>query len=102
MFVYSVGGVYVFLLSHMPTSLPSGEPSGDPSGEPTQVPSEPRMWIEAQKLVAFDGAADDQFGYSVSVSGNVMLVSAAKAGATQSSPGSVVSIACNGYPSLEL
>jgi hypothetical protein len=34
------------------------------------------LWEEKQKLAASDGAADDQFGYSVSVSGHVAIVSA--------------------------
>lgn len=31
-------------------------------------------WIEEQKLTAFDGAPGDNFGWSVSVSGNVAIV----------------------------
>jgi hypothetical protein len=31
-------------------------------------------WIEQAKLMANDGAADDQFGYSVSISGNTVVV----------------------------
>jgi hypothetical protein len=34
------------------------------------------VWEQKQKLTASDGAANDQFGYSVSVSGNVAIVSA--------------------------
>jgi len=33
-------------------------------------------WVEEQKLLASDGAADDRFGSSVSISGNVALVGA--------------------------
>ena len=33
-------------------------------------------WAMMQKLIPSDGAANDQFGYSVSVSGNVMVVGA--------------------------
>jgi hypothetical protein len=31
-------------------------------------------WVEEQKLVASDGAADDEFGRSVSISGNAALM----------------------------
>jgi hypothetical protein len=34
-------------------------------------------WVEAQKLVAQDGAAYDKFGYSVSIDGDVIVVGAA-------------------------
>jgi len=34
------------------------------------------MWVEEQKLLASDGAADDQFGISVSVSGDLAVVGA--------------------------
>jgi FG-GAP repeat len=34
------------------------------------------VWTEEQKLLASDGAAHDQFGFSVSVSGNVAVVGA--------------------------
>lgn len=34
------------------------------------------MWSEGQKLVADDGAADDAFGFSVSISGNTILIGA--------------------------
>ena len=33
-------------------------------------------WFEAQQLLASDGAADDEFGYSVAVSGDVAVVGA--------------------------
>ena len=33
-------------------------------------------WVEEQKLTASDGAASDQFGYSVSLEGNTALISA--------------------------
>ena len=33
-------------------------------------------WVEQQKLTASDGAADDQFGSSVSISGNTVIVGA--------------------------
>ena len=33
-------------------------------------------WSEVSKLVASDGAADDEFGYSVSVWNNVIVVGA--------------------------
>ena len=33
-------------------------------------------WFEAQQLLASDGAADDEFGYSVAVSGDVAAVGA--------------------------
>lgn len=35
-----------------------------------------RTWVEEQKLVASDAASDDQFGFSVSVSGDVIVVGA--------------------------
>lgn len=34
------------------------------------------QWTEEQKLVASDGAADDQFGFAVCVSGDVAIISA--------------------------
>ena len=34
------------------------------------------VWVEAQKLSASDAAADDQFGYAVSIDGNVVVIGA--------------------------
>ena len=83
----------MYLLAHSPTSLPSsvpsvvptqpsGEPSAlpssDPSARPTQMPSDSRVWNEAQKLLASDGAVGDQFGSSVYLSGDEMFVAARK------------------------
>ena len=33
-----------------------------------------RVWVEEQKLTAFDGAAGDSFGRSVSISGDILVV----------------------------
>ena len=34
------------------------------------------VWTEQQKLIADDGAADDYFGYSVSISGDTLVLGA--------------------------
>ncbi len=39
-------------------------------------PSEPACWVEEDKLLASDGAAGDDFGYSVGISGNTAIVGA--------------------------
>jgi len=49
---------------------------GDESGSAYIYRFDGNEWIEEQKLLASDGAEDDQFGYSVSISGNVAVVSA--------------------------
>lgn len=36
-------------------------------------------WTEQAKLTAIDGAADDQFGYSVAMNGDNILIGAPKA-----------------------
>lgn len=45
-------------------------------------------WVEEQKLIAADGAAGDQFGFSVSISGDIVLVGAARDGDDGSESGS--------------
>jgi hypothetical protein len=49
---------------------------GDSSGAAYIFRWNGSVWIEEQKLLASDGAADDEFGSSVSVSGNIALVGA--------------------------
>ncbi len=39
-------------------------------------------WVEEQKLLAGDGAADDEFGFAVGVSGDTVAVGALRGGAT--------------------
>ena len=65
--------------SNSPTFSPSRMPSKSPSLSPTASPSNPPavyFWNETAKLTASDGAADDEFGYSVAVSHNVLIIGA--------------------------
>lgn len=46
----------------------------DDAGATYPIQIDPLVWVEQQKLVASDGTAGDQFGVSVSVSGDTALV----------------------------
>jgi hypothetical protein len=52
--------------------------NGDDSGSAYVFRYDPGTgaWIEEEKLLASDGAVDDHFGWSVSISGDVALVGA--------------------------
>ncbi len=50
--------------------------AGDDSGSAYVYRFDGSMWIEEQKLTASDGAAGDEFGGSVSISGNMAVVGA--------------------------
>ena len=52
-----------------------GEGEGDQGSVYVFVPSG-IVWIQQQKLVASDATADDQFGYSVAISGETVVVGA--------------------------
>ena len=54
-----------------PSSIPTVIPSADPSNSAFTY-----SWNETAKFVPSDGAADDLFGRSVSVSGNIAIVGA--------------------------
>jgi len=58
-------------------------------------------WVEQRKLVASDGAAGDEFGYSVSVSGNVVVVGACKDDDNGSNSGSAYVFRWNGTSWVE-
>ena len=50
----------------------------DDAGAAYPLVIDPLIWVEQQKLVAGDGAADDNFGQSVSLSGDTALIGAFK------------------------
>ena len=70
--------------------------SGPPSGamDARRSLSTAETMIEVQKLVASDGAAGDEFGFSVSVSGNVTAVGARYDDDKGSNSGTVASHCC--------
>ena len=51
-------------------------------------------WSESQKLVATDGAAYDEFGYYIAISGNVLVVGVSKDDDSGESSGSTYSCVC--------
>ena len=60
-----------------PSSYPSLTPSQIPTLKPSQVPSShPSRRFDYDKFLAPDGAAGDRFGYSVGVSGSMIVVGA--------------------------
>ena len=53
------------------------DPSTLPPPTPTAVPTvSPTAFAQETKLTASDGAADDQFGYSVAIAGDTIVVGA--------------------------
>lgn len=55
---------------------PWDDDNGSRSGSVYVFRYDGSVWMEEQKLLATDGVADDQFGYAVSVYGNVIIVGA--------------------------
>jgi len=62
--------------------------SGSRSGSAYVFTRDAGVWTEQQKLTASDGAADDEFGASVAVSGNVAVIGAKEDDDNGSSSGS--------------
>ena len=56
--------------------VPFDNDKGDAAGSAYVFRWNGSIWVEEQKLLASDGASDDWFGDSVSISGNVALVGA--------------------------
>lgn len=70
-FSVSISGDTIVVGSH---SAENG--SGDITGAAYVYQYEGNDWIEKQKLIAFNVSAGDQFGYSVSISGDAILIGA--------------------------
>jgi hypothetical protein len=62
--------------------------SGNNSGSAYVFRFDGTDWVEEQKLVASDGAADDAFGRSVAVSGDVVVIGSPRAEGTDDRTGS--------------
>ena len=69
-FSVSISGDYALIGAYL------NDDYGTNSGSAYIFKRDGTPWIEQQKLLANDGAPDDQFGYSVSISGNYALIGA--------------------------
>ena len=56
--------------------VPYDDDSGDDSGSAYVYVRSGSSWSQLTKLTAYDGAAGDQFGYSVDISGDTIVVGA--------------------------